>query len=282
MKTILTALLVMTLLVAACGTDAEPEAAIETERETETDETVVEEPTEEEPTDPGADESAADVSADTTGSGEVLTPAGFSLNGFRYCEVLMTVPGDDGSLVTEVWGTPGVGPCPDDDWAAIDPDALMVEFDATWLHMNGPRYFTVDGAVDTAPPGADSADTDQEIRNFGAVPMRLLATVGSASEDGVAYNPELVVRTTTWTFNAGSEVYELTDPGGITYIMQSYALIEDPDLTAEDLPSLGDRLDLPEGWSYNPRVLDEDLQVALTPDGAIVVQDEFQNSYQRN
>jgi hypothetical protein len=78
-------------------------------------------------------------------------------------------------------------------------------------------------------------------------------------------------------------VYELTDSEGNTYLMQSYSLIQEPDLTADDLASLGDRLELPDGWSYNARVLDQDMQVPLAPDGgAIVVQDELENSYQRS
>jgi hypothetical protein len=111
--------------------------------------------------------------------------------------------------------------------------------------------------------------------------MALLATT-EAAEESRAYEPDLVERTTTWAFKAGSEVYELTDPDGDVYIMQSYALIQDRSLTVADLPTLGDRLDLPEGWSFSSRVLDQPLQVALAPEGAFVVQDELNNSYQRN
>ena len=218
--------------------------------------------------------------AEETSGGSQQPPVGFNMNGFRYCEILITVEGDDGMPVTEVWGTPGVGPCDDESWDALDPEALMVEFGASSIHMNGPRYFTVDGSVDTAAAQSD-AGSEQEIRVFGEVPMRLLATVGDGPADTTPYSPNLVVRTTTWTFNAGTEVYELTDPEGNTYMMQSYALIHDPDLTAEDLATLGDRLDLPEGWSYGSRVLGEDVEVALTPDGAIVVGDDLENSYQR-
>ena len=271
MRKTLMALLLMALLATACGSE----------------ETGASAPQDSAPQDSAAEDSAAeDSAADSPADGPTdetdgQSPAGFSLNGFRYCEVLMTVPGDDGTPVTEVWGTPGVGPCEDDAWNAIDPDALVAEFGATWILMNGPRHFVVDGSVDTAPADSDAAAPAGEVRNFGSVPMRLLATVDETSGRSVAYRPELVVRTTTWTFDTGTEVYELIDPDGNTYVMQSYALIHDPDLTAENLSALGDRLDLPEGWSYQSRILDEDLQVALTPEGAIVVQDELANSYQR-
>ena len=64
--------------------------------------------------------------------------------------------------------------------------------------------------------------------------------------------------------------------------MQSYSLIQDRSMSAEDLATLGNRLDLPDGWTYNARTLQEPLQIALVDGGAIVVQDEFENSYQRN
>ncbi len=273
MKTTLAVLLTLTLLLAACGSDDTTQANTSdgTEPAPEQAESV------DEPAEAAADttESTADGDAQPVGGG-------FSLNGFRYCEVLITVDGDDGSPVTEVWGTQGVGPCPDEAWYALDPDALMTEFEATGIHLNGPRYFVVDGAVNSATPAATD-EPAPEIRDFGGIDMRLLATIGDDSDLGDPYGPVRVERTITWRFNAGTEIYELTDPEGNTYVMQSYSLIDDPDLTADDLASLGDRLDLPTGWTYQARTLDADIQIALDPEGgAIVVQDELENSYQRS
>jgi len=42
---------------------------------------------------------------------------------------------------------------------------------------------------------------------------------------------------------------------------------------------LGDRLALPEGWSYRTRILDEELVVDTTATIATVLQDELENSY---
>ncbi len=275
MKNALTALLALALLLAACG-DGE---------ESETDDATTE-ASEEGSTEDG--DAAVDTDADAHEATEATGAApadGPNLNGFRYCEILMSVTGDDGSAVTEVWGTPGVDPCDDADWNALDPGELMAENDASSIHMNGPRYFTVDGTVDTAPGSAGvgiAAGGEAETRTFGDVSMVLLATVDGTTTESRPYDPDLVVRTTTWAFGRGTEVYELSDPEGNTYLMQSYARYEDPNLTAEDLPTLGQRLDLPDGWSYGARVLDEDLVVALAPDGAVVVTDELGNSYQRN
>ena len=62
--------------------------------------------------------------------------------------------------------------------------------------------------------------------------------------------------------------------------MQSYSHIVDDTLTIDDLETLGDRLDMPEGWSYEARALSEDS--ALIADGlAFVLNDELMNSYQK-
>ena len=62
--------------------------------------------------------------------------------------------------------------------------------------------------------------------------------------------------------------------------MQSYAQIVDPPLTIDDLETLGVRLELPEGWGYQARVLTDDSE--LIADGlAYVINDDFGNSYQK-
>lgn len=43
--------------------------------------------------------------------------------------------------------------------------------------------------------------------------------------------------------------------------MQSYSIELDPDLTVDMLSALGPRLDLPDGWSFASRVVEEDLVV---------------------
>ena len=245
MKRTLALLLSLTLLLAACGGGDDPQA----------------ETGEDAPTDAAA--------------------AAFSLNGVRYCEILYTTEGEDGAPVTEVWGTPGIDPCEDDAWDDLDPAELAAELDATYIDMNGPRYFVVDGQVDTAPADSDASTVPEgEPQRFGDIQMRLLASLDEPAEDEVAYVPTRVVRTVTWTFDEGSEIYELTDPDGNTYVMQSYALIVDSSLAAQDLPTLGDRLDLPEGWTYSARTLDAPLVVGIAPEGALVVNDELRNSYQ--
>jgi hypothetical protein len=61
--------------------------------------------------------------------------------------------------------------------------------------------------------------------------------------------------------------------------MQALCIGVDPSMTSESLLTLGERLELPEGWAYRTRVLDEELIVDTTETIATVLQDEFENSY---
>ena len=61
--------------------------------------------------------------------------------------------------------------------------------------------------------------------------------------------------------------------------MQTWSQVVDPNLTRADLPKLADRLKLPQGWSYRPHVLTEELRVDTTSRAAQVTQDDLTNSY---
>jgi hypothetical protein len=74
-------------------------------------------------------------------------------------------------------------------------------------------------------------------------------------------------------------VYELVNPDGLAYVMQAYCVGVDPTLTAGALPTLGERLALPRGWSYRQRILEEELVVDTTATIATVLQDELENTY---
>jgi hypothetical protein len=113
--------------------------------------------------------------------------------------------------------------------------------------------------------------------------MRKVATIPihtAAELSQTPYTERTIARHNTWTWNEGRRVYELLAPDGSNYLMQSYAQIRDPDLKLSDLRALGDRLDLPPGWSYRVRRLKHDL--TLRANGtATVIQDDLQNTYQR-
>ncbi len=221
---------------------------------------------------------ASDAAAgDTGGAGDSDIPdanGNPSIRGVRYCEILI------GTLVVgevhvEVWGTQGLNLCPAEVWDALDGDTLRADLGVAAVVMNGPRHWLIDSVEASSVPSTT-------IREFGGLEMRQLATVtvplGELNQ--LPYIERVVNRDTRFRFDAGVEVYELTAPSGSVYVMQSSSQIVDSALMEADLPTLGSRLDLPDGWIYASRLLDAPLDV-LAEGAAVVLQDDLANTYSR-
>ncbi len=195
------------------------------------------------------------------------------MRGVRYGEVL-AVYARDGGLEAEVYGTQMLNDCPQEQWDTLDADAIAEEMEAVAVKLNGPRYWMLDGL------GQKVAVVDPVFRDFNGLTMRLIATVDLGDDPATRpYVERYVNRGAVFFFDAGAPVHELVDPDGLAYVMQAYCVGVDPSLTEADLGGLGDRLDLPEGWSFRTRVLAEDLVVDTTATIATVLQDELENTY---
>jgi hypothetical protein len=227
---------------------------------------------------------AAPTASDAAGPAPDATPpepdaaplepdAAASIRGNRYCEILLAFL-EAGAIRAEVWGTQGLNDCPAADWEAVDKAAVQAEFAATAVVLNGPRYWLIDAAEATVP--------DREPHLFGALEMRQLATINlpAGAPQAMPYVERTINRDSSFRFAAGTQVYELHAPDTSTYVMQSYAAIVDATLTEADLQTLGDRLALPDGWTYAARTLEAPLEI-VTPGRATVLQDELQNTYSR-
>ncbi|MDX2138832.1 MAG: hypothetical protein SF123_12125 [Chloroflexota bacterium] len=197
----------------------------------------------------------------------------------RYCEVVPTYRRGI-TLVTQIWNTLGLNDCPADAWAALDAAALQAELGALNVKLNGPRYWVLDeiGAV-----GGVTASGERAV--FGTIEMQLRAVletrIGGDLVGAQLYTPNTVQRDTRYVFYAGELIYALTDLNGNVYIMQSYAQIIEPELTIDDLETLGERLTLPEGWTYAAVRLEADF-ILLSGGETTVLQDDFLNTYQRS
>jgi hypothetical protein len=199
-----------------------------------------------------------------------------ALRGVRYCEVLLLHEGADGEFTAEVWNTMGMSDCPAKQWEALDAKAIAAERGAVLALLNGPRYWTLDSIDTDLRRGAPET-------SFGGIGMFRAATVDLGHElpTQTPYTERPVARDTVFGFDAGSEVYELVAPDGTTYVMQARSQIVDATLEESDLPQLGRRLELPDGWTYEVRTLGAPLAVHSVDGEAIVIQDELQNTYQR-
>src|SRR5262245_8368191 len=190
----------------------------------------------------------------------------------RYCEVL-ELHGLPPDATVTVWNSLGLNDCPGDQWLALEATALAQELGATAVILNGPRYFLMDAVTAVTGP----------VRSFHGIQMRRAATIEIRDPSGLdptPYTERTIMRSNDWTWNRGSTVYELSAPSGATYAMQSYAQIRDPGLTLDDLPDLGNRLSLPDGWRYSARRLRRELTLRAQG-SATVVQDDLLDTYQR-
>lgn len=195
------------------------------------------------------------------------------MRGVRYGEVLAVYQRDDG-FEAEVYGTQLLNDCPQELWETLDPTAIAAELGAVFVRLNGPRYWMLDGL------GTKVAVVDPVMRAFNGLDMRRIAVVHLGDDPvAVPYTERHVNRGAVFFFDAGSQVYELVRPDGIAYVMQARCVGVDPTLTEDDLPTLDERLALPEGWTYRTRVLDEELIVDTTETVATVLQDELENTY---
>jgi len=93
------------------------------------------------------------------------------------------------------------------------------------------------------------------------------------------YQERTVNRGALFLFDAGRPIHLLHSEVGRSYVMQAYCVGVDAGLNQVALTTLGERLDLPKGWSYETRVLDDELVVDTTNRFATVLQDELQNTY---
>lgn len=194
------------------------------------------------------------------------------LHDARYCEILELRGALPRATVT-VWNTIGLNKCPATWWDAFDAGALARERNASLVILNGPRFFLMDSV--SAPAGAAIETVHGErLRRVATIPIRTAADLSQTP-----YTDRTIERSNVWRWKRGRTVFELVAPGGDVYVMQAYAQIKDPGLTLAQLPRLGRRLDLPDGWRYRSRRLRRDL-VLRANGSATIIQDELQNTYQ--
>ncbi|MCR9144040.1 MAG: hypothetical protein NXI24_17465 [bacterium] len=197
-----------------------------------------------------------------------------SLYNFRYCEVLLATS-VTGGIRADVYNTMSRNTCPQEQWEALDAAAIAAEFSVDGAFLNGPRFWVLDWITNNSPTAGNAS-----LATFGEIEMIQVASVVTPGVNP-AYDVSVVDRDTVFLFRAGREVYQLEDPSGKRYIMQSFSRIVDADLQITELSGLGERLTLPAGWSFSVRTLTADLNLQSPETGAEVVTDDFSNTYQR-
>ncbi len=196
------------------------------------------------------------------------------LRGQRYCEVLI----GEGKLLKgvslDVYNTIGLNLCPQEEWAKLSEKKIKKEWDADFVKLNGPRFWTMDSMKSSLLNPTIVSFNGIDMRKAGILKLGFKDIFGKRS----VYKERKVRRNSIWIFNADDFVFELISPNSKVYIMQSYST-EVKDLTLEKLKDLKSQLKLPKGWNFRARLLTETLNVPIPEGLATVIQDDFYNSY---
>lgn len=195
----------------------------------------------------------------------------------RYGEVI-PVYRKGAKLYVEVYNTMESNELPQELWEQLDADEMKEAYGAEEVLLNGPRYWVLNSIV-----GAGTT-SEGKVANFGGIEMTQRAVLHSNIFSGTVgdkfYEENVVNRETTYEYWKGNMVYELISPEGAVYRMQSYSQEMDPTLTIDALETLESQLELPEGWTYRARVLEED-SIMKANGKAFIINDELGNSYQK-
>lgn len=208
-----------------------------------------------------------------TSSTSAAAKSATGLRGKRYCEVLLLHP-EPAGLTADVYNSYPMNLCPEAQWQALNAQQIAQQNQAMLANLNGPRYWLMDRIDKTV-------GTSGPTKDFGGIEMTQRATV-LVTDPATAQKPYLsheINRKTVFTFDKGSTVYELTDPQGQKWIMQSWSQEIDPTLAESDLPGLASKLQLPAGWTYSSRTLTAPLTIATVEAPAKVTTDDLKDTY---
>lgn len=210
--------------------------------------------------------------------GQVQAAERSAMRGQRYGEVMLGRGGLLSPTEMDVYNTIGLNDCPQELWSKLDPEKIKQETGAKLVHLNGPRYWVIDGLTGTSL-------VNKEQRDFGGIAMREAGILELSLADkmslGKPYLIHKVARKTIWVYDAGKPVFQLIGPDGAVYFMQSYS-VEKTNQDLNSLASLGSKLQLPKGWSFRTLVLKNNYELPAIDGMAYVVQDDFANTYQKS
>ena len=196
----------------------------------------------------------------------------------RYCEVLVGAHGSYFPHELIVYNTIGLNDCPQSLWSRITAAKVKAEVRAHFVRLNGPRHWTIDAFV-------GSELLNPAVRSFEGLAMREAGMLHLGFRDFLSQRPyaeHTVARKTTELFKAGLPVFQLLDPDGEVFFMQSYSLQVDPWQTMDALKTLGQKLRFPRGWSFRVVTLRSDYLLESAGGQATVIQDDLLNTYQKS
>jgi hypothetical protein len=153
--------------------------------------------------------------------------------------------------------TTGASDCPPDKFDAIYTKELTKAIGAEWIILNPRRHWTMDQAW---------LYNIGETYDFAGVKATWMGSVRPLDFVKAAageYEPFETNRASKYLYEKGKPVYLLTPPDKTgVFVMQSWTDHVDKTLSEDKLPDLGKILNLPKGWTFSVKTLDQDLTIA--------------------
>lgn len=194
----------------------------------------------------------------------------------RYCEILLGTLSGATDVNIKVYSTEGLNDCPESAWSQVNATQIMSQTGVDLVILNGPRYWTIDSF-------GDSMLLNTTPMTIGGIEMRqagaISTTLGDAPSMEAPYTIHTIMRNSEFIWEAGKPVYQLVDPQGNVYTMQSYSLQKEPQQTIDTLANLGSVLTPPTGWSFRTMVLAQEIDAKAVNETAMVTQDDYGNTY---
>lgn len=197
--------------------------------------------------------------------------------GTVWCEII-PMTGTQPNVVMQIYTSTGVDNCTEERSAALDMTKLAADLGVEKVVMNPGRYWAFDRV--TAFTAGEVVDFNGIKAKWGATmtPQDVAAIVG-----GKPYSVGKIKRDTEWFYKKGKPAYLLRTPEGKVWVLQVFTKDKDKTMSMETMDQLGSKLQLPEGWKFEVKMLDKDLslQPRRVADGeAYIMRDNLGNTYQ--
>ncbi len=179
------------------------------------------------------------------------------------------------SVSVEVYNSSGVEDYSSSKWSKLDEAQIADELGATRVRINHPQYWVVDSVVGLE---IDDGDYVIEIADINLQKVNEIeANIFDGNANNSPYSENTFKSSLELTWNAGTEIYELVSPSGEVYRMRSYSQSIDPTIDLSNLNKLEEKLDLPSGWEFTSRTLENEF--TFSEDEITLVADDLGNSY---
>ncbi len=210
-----------------------------------------------------------------------------NLHATRYAEIfLVGGNGLTGNLKANVYNTTYLNGYNEDNKdsapqtlaEAFNPEQVKKEYHVLGARLNGPKLWMLDW-IDV-PMGTERDFDGLQARWCAELHLTksMLETMGKQG-----YTPTTIARKSAFGYNKGTTVFLIDDADGNTWIMKGFELGLQPRWTFEEFSADPASLfkQLPPGWKYRTKVLDQDLVLVPETGIATIMPDEFFNVYDK-